>query len=183
MENWQISEKQKELLDNLFEKIGLNNIKNVLDVGSGRTSIGYLTDRFKDLMITGVVHPDDEQRIQKIKDSIINQNYEILRTDINDLNKDQNFDIILAHLFLGEATKFSGNNFENILENLLAIKTKYLILVNVSYDDAISYFYLLKRIAQCGEIVGLGYAPSSEDNDPREKFGGGCVGLCIKFHD
>lgn len=182
--NWEISGKQKELLDKLFENVELEKVENVLDVGSGRTSIQYLTDRFKDLNITGIVYPDDEERMQKLESSVKNKNYKIIRTDIKSFDKSRNYDIVLAHLFLGEATKYASNNFEEILDNLFAIKTRYLIIVNVSYDDSISYFYLLKKIARAGKIVGLSYVESSESEaDPREKFGGGCVGMCVKFND
>jgi hypothetical protein len=160
----------------------LKEVKSVLDVGSGRTSIGYLTDRFKDLKITGIIYPEDEERIQKLKDSVKNQNYEIVKSDIKDFDKSGEYDIVLAHLFLGEAAKYAGNNFEEILDNLFSLKTKYLVIVNVSYDDSISYFLLLKKITQAGKIVRLSYVPSS-DSDPREKFGGGSIGLCIKFND
>lgn len=181
MEAWKISEIQKKLLDKLFEAIDLKEVKNVLDVGSGRTSIGYLADRFKDIKITGIIYPEDKERIQKLKDSVQNQNYELVKTDINDFDKSQEYDIVLAHLFLGEANHYGGNNFEKVLDNLFSLKTKYLVIVNVSYDDAVIYFLLLKKIAQTGKITELGYVPSS-DSDPREKFGGGSIGLCIKFN-
>lgn len=184
MEKWRISERQKKLLDELFEGIELSEVKKVLDVGSGRTSLGFLTDRYKDLKITSIIYPDDEERIKKLKDSVKNENYEIIKTDIKNFGKSEEYDIVLAHLFLGEATKYGENNFEEILENLFALKTKYLVIVNVSYDEPpLSYFPLLKKVAQTGKITRLSYVPSSElEADPREKFGGGCIGMCIKFN-
>jgi hypothetical protein len=184
MEKWEISENQKELLDKLFNNIELENVKNVLDVGSGRTSIGYLTDRFKDLKINGIIYPEDKERIQKLKQSVENQNYELIEIDIKNFDKSKNYDIVLAHLFLGEAAKFAGNGFEEILENLFEIKTNYLVIVNLSFDDVVNYFLLLKKISQTGKIIGLGFVPSSESEvDCREKYGGGCIGMCIRFND
>jgi trans-aconitate methyltransferase len=181
METWEISKTQKKLLDDLMGNIDAGQINRVLDVGSGRTSIGYLTDKFKDLKITGIIYPDDEERMRKLKESVKNQNYELVKTDIKDFDKSQDYDLVLAHLFLGEATKYGGNNFEEILENLFALKTKYLMIVNVSYDDAVSYFLLLKKIAQAGKIAGLSYVPSPDSEaDPRDKFGGGTIGLLIE---
>jgi hypothetical protein len=182
MEKWKISENQKELVDRLFNYIELDNIKNVLDVGSGRTSIGYLTNRFKDLKITGIIYPDDQERIKKLKESVENKNYELIETDVKNFDKSKNYDIVLAHLFLGEAAKFAGNGFEEILENLFEIKTNYLVIVNLSFDDVVNYFLLLKKISQTGKIIGLSFVPSSESEvDRREKYGGGCIGMCIKF--
>lgn len=178
---WEISDNQKKLLDKLFSVIGIGKVNSVLDMGSGRTSIDYLTDKFKKLTIRGVVYPEDQERILKIKNSVKRQNYELVLADIKDFNKKENYDIVLAHLFLGEATKYVSHTFEEILDNLFEIKAKYLVIVNVSYDDSINYFYLLKKIAQAGEVVRLSFVESSKmEFDPCEKFGGGCIGMTIK---
>lgn len=183
MQTWEISKTQKKLLDDLMGNIDVRQISRVLDVGSGRTSIAYLTDKFKNLKIKGIVYPGDERKIQPIKECVKAENYELIETDIKNFDFSQEFDLVLAHLFLGEATKFADNKFEDILDSLFALKTKYLVIVNVSYDDTISYFALLKKIAQSGKIAGLSYAPGSESEaDPRDKFGGGSIGLCIKFN-
>jgi len=51
MEKWKIDKKQKRLLDSLFKEIDSKEIKSILDVGGGRTSVSYLTNRFKDKKI------------------------------------------------------------------------------------------------------------------------------------
>src|SRR3989344_356268 len=113
MNSWKISKSQKELLDSLFEKIE-GKTKKVLDLGSGRTSIFYLTDRFKNTIVKGVVYPGDARKIDPIKECVKNKNYQIIESDIKDLNFGENHDIVLAHLFLGEAEKFAENKFEEI---------------------------------------------------------------------
>ncbi|MEK7120083.1 MAG: class I SAM-dependent methyltransferase, partial [Patescibacteria group bacterium] len=162
---------QKGLLDSLFEKIE-GKIEKVLDLGSGRTSIFYLTDKFKNATIKGVVYPGDNRKIDPIKECIKNKNYQIVESDIKDLDFDENYDVVLAHLFLGEAEKFAENKFEEILDKLFKIKTKYLVLVNL-FRDNINYNLLLKKISQTGDIVKVGYVKSEGGED--------CVGLTIKF--
>lgn len=183
MSDWKISEMQKKLLDALFEKVE-GKVEKALDMGTGRTSLQYLTGRYPDIKIRAVVYPGDIRKLDPIKECVTNTNFEIVESDIKNLDKSENYDVVLAHLFLGESRHFDNNSFEEILNNLFAIKTRYLVIVNVSYDDCIDYFPLLKKIALEGEIVGLNYVPSSEpEPDPREKFGGGCIGMCIKKNE
>lgn len=98
--DWQISKSQKELLDSLFEKID-DKIEKVLDLGSGRTSIFYLTDKFRGLTIKGIVYPGDIRKINPIKECVKNTNYEIIESDIKDLDFNESFDLVLGICFWG----------------------------------------------------------------------------------
>ncbi len=169
--DWQISRSQKELLDSLFEKVE-GKVKKVLDLGSGRTSIFYLTDKYKDLIIKGVVYPGDNRKTDPIKECVKNTNYEIVESDIKDLDFNESFDLVLGHLFLGEAEKFADNQFAEILDKVFEIKTKYLVLINIFKDDVINYNLFLKKIAQTGEIKKLSYIKSEGGDD--------CIGFLIK---
>ena len=172
MNDWQISLSQKNLLSSLFSVIDSSEIYKALDVGSGRTSIFYLTDKFKDIKVMGIVYPDDQRKIQPIKECVKNTNYELVETDIKNFDFSQEFDVTLAHLFLGEAGKFAENNFEEILNKLFEIKTKYLVMINL-FRDNINYNLLLKKIAEMGNIIKTAYT-KSEDGDE-------CIGLTIQF--
>ena len=158
--DWEISSKQKELLDTLFEKIE-GKVENVLDIGSGRTSIFYLTDRFKDVVVEGVVYPGDIRKIGPIKENVKNNNYKLIETDILDFNSEKEYDVVLAHLFLGEAEKFVSNKFEAILAKLFEIPTRYLILVNL-FRDNINYSLLLKQISEYGDIAKIKHVISED---------------------
>jgi hypothetical protein len=169
---WKISSRQKKLLDSLFEKIKNSEIKSVLDMGAGRTSVHYLANRFKNIKIKAVVYPGDERKIKPILECVPEKNYEIIENDIKNL-KIKKVDLILAHLFLGEAEKFAGNKFEDILKRLFAIKTKYLVIVNVE-RDSINYWLLFKHIANNGIVLKISYV-----NRP-DKEGDICLGFTIK---
>lgn len=169
---WQISKSQKELLDSLFEEIKEDNVNEVLDIGSGRTTIQYLTDRYPNLIIKGVVYPGDERKIQPIKECVTNNNYGLIESDVANLKLNEKYDIVLAHLFLGEAEKFAGNKFENILNKLFSIKTKYLVIVNLARDN-INYDLLDKKIKEKGEII--------KRNSVKSESGEETLGILIKF--
>jgi hypothetical protein len=167
---WKISNAQKKLLDSLFRGIDEKKMKQVLDMGAGRTSVHYLASKFPKVKIKAVVYPGDERKIKPILECVLEKNYEIVESDIRNL-KIKKVDLILAHLFLGEAEKFAKNKFDVIVGRLFSIKTKYLAIVNVFYDE-IDYRLLLKHIAEKGEIVKIVYLSRKEGSD--------CIGLLIK---
>ena len=142
-------------------------------MGSGRTSMQFLTDYFKDIIITGIIFPGDDRKTNPVKECVTNTNYEIVEQDIKDFNENQEIDIVLAHLFLGEAEKFAENKFEEILDKLFSIKTKYLVLVNM-FSDKIDYNLLLKKIAEKGEILKLEHSVSRSGNE--------YIGMTIKLN-
>lgn len=167
---WNISKAQKKLLDSLLEGTPTKKIKQVLDMGAGRTSVHYLACRFPKIKIKAVVYPGDERKIKPILECVPEKNYEIIESDIRNL-KTKNADLVLAHLFLGEAEKFAKNKFEDIVRELFKIKTRYLIIVNI-FRDNIDYRLLLKYIAEKGEIMKVAYQVSEKGDE--------CIGLTIK---
>ncbi len=170
MGKWKISKSQKKLLDNLFEGVEIKKVKKVLDMGAGRTSVHYLANKFKSSNIEAVVYPGDTRKIKPILECVPERNYEIIESDIKNF-KNKEYDLILAHMFLGEADKFGNNKFKKILEFLFAIKTKYLVIVNISYDN-IDYFSLLKKAKENGEIINM--------TSILTESGSTCLGLTIK---
>jgi hypothetical protein len=162
--NWKISKSQKEALDFLFNSIKNKKIKKILDVGSGRTSMDYLTNKFKKLKIKGIVYPGDTRKIIPIKECVKNKNYELIESDIMNFNSKEKFDIILGHLFLGEAEKFGKNKFEKVLKKLFSINTNYFVLVNL-FGDKIDYNLLLKQISIKGSILKIKYGISESGDE------------------
>jgi len=162
--NWKISKSQKNVLEYLFKEISNKKIKKVLDIGSGRTSIYYLTSKFKNLKIKGMIYPGDTRKITPIIECVKNKNYELIESDIMNFNSKEKFDVILGHLFLGEAEKFGKNRFENILKKLFSINTNYLVLINL-FRDKIDYNLLLKQISIKGSILKIKYGISESGDE------------------
>lgn len=170
--DWIISSAQKILLDSLFEKVE-GKVEKVLDIGSGRTSIFYLTDRFKNIIVKGIVFPGDNRKIDPIKECVKNTNYELVETDIMNFNSDDKFDAVLAHLFLGEAEKFAGNKYEEILNKLFSIKTRYLIITYFE-NDIMDRNLLMKYVHEYGEIA------KQDQTESRSEEWGISFGMAIK---
>lgn len=174
MNNWKIDKQQKQLLDSLFKEIKLINVKNIVDIGSGRTSLKFLADRFKNVIIEAVVYPGDERKIKPIKECVKNNNYRIIERDIKDIDFNKSYDIALAHLFLSEvaACKFTSDKFESILNLLLSIKTTYLVIVDLLGDKDLNFSMIEKSIVQSGDLLKTVYQKSSEGRD--------CIGYLVK---
>lgn len=168
MEKWKIDKKQKKLLDSLFAEIDSREIKSILDVGGGRTSVSYLTNRFRNTKIKSIVYPGDERKIKPILESVNSTNYQIVESDIRDF-KSKKVDLILAHLFLGEAEKFNKNNLETIIKALFGLKTKYLVMVNRE-DDEVNYFLLFKLLPVKSKIIKV-YCLKQESDNSHEYLG------------
>lgn len=169
---WKISPSQKKLLDALFKNVTIKYPHTVVDAGSGRTSIHYLAHRFKKTVITGIVYPGDDRKLKPILACVPEDNYQIAQTDIQKFNPKQKPEIVLAHLFLGEATKFGRNTFRSVLKKLLSLPSRYLVIINLVSDN-IDYFTLIREIKKKGAIISLAHTSTES--------GGDCIGMVIKL--
>lgn len=176
---WKISSKQKQLLENLFRDIPAKKVRKILDVGSGRTSIQFLADKFKSVIVKGLVYPGDKRKLLPIRDCVSRKNYEIIERDFKNTRFTEEFDVVLAHLFLGEATKFGSNTFEGMLRKLFLLKTKYLVIVDLLFDSEVDYNAIFQMIAKKGKLLKIIY--QWRDNESRGEYRG-IVGFLIELN-
>ncbi len=141
----------EQLLTKLFERFKTGKPYRILDAGSGRTSLYFLTKRFPNSEIMAVVYPGDRRKSDSIKQWVSSTNYVLKEVAIKNLNPNEKFDIVLAHLLLGEATKF-GNTFEDVLCSLFNIKANHLAIVDILEDPDIDYRSILKAIRSSGSL-------------------------------
>ncbi len=132
----------EEHFKNLNEFQNLENIKKVLDAGSGKTSLSYLINKFSNATIDAIVYPGDERKIGTIREKV-KGNYNLMELDFCKEEILKSYDFVLAHLLLGEATKF-GNHFQDLLHKLLKIKSPYFLIYDILEDTSIDYNYLEK---------------------------------------
>lgn len=98
------------------------------------------------------MYPGDARKIESIRRHVHASNFSLRELDIQELEPERSFDIVLVHLLLGEATKFGGNTFEDVLYALFKIKTRYLMIVDVLDDPEVKYGMLLRSIAESGIV-------------------------------
>ncbi len=144
------SEKSEHItiLEQLFESLpSKSGIKRILDAGSGKTSLNCLLDYYPDATVDAVVFPGDERKIKSVTENVKGENFRLIEKDICSDSLPGEYDLVLAHLLLGEAVKW-GNSFSDLLDSLLSIKTRYLVIVDFLEDPSVNYSFLeedLKR--------------------------------------
>ncbi len=132
---------KNEHYNNLIKmfKVIDENISDILDAGSGKSSLFTLTDYFN-VKVDAIVFPGDTRKINSIKENVKN-NYNLIELDICKKEITKKYDLVLSHLLLGEALKWN-NTFDNLLEKLLNINSKYFIIYDYLEDNNINYNYL-----------------------------------------
>lgn len=108
-------------------------ISRVLDAGSGRTSISALAEYFPEADITGLVYPGDQRKISRIRET---GNFPILEQDLCG-GLSGCYDLVTAHLLLGEAAKF-GHSMDELLAGLLTVQCRYLVMIDYLEDPRVS---------------------------------------------
>ncbi len=126
------------ILNDFLDLIKGEDITSILDAGSGRTSLSVIANSFSDTPIDAVVYPGDTRKINSIKEiTAHNEDISVIEKDICGDIIAKAYDIIVAHLLLGEAAKF-GNSFEDLLEKVITMKYKYLIIIDYLEDPAVN---------------------------------------------
>lgn len=123
------------ILEKLLKSLKDQEIVRILDAGSGRTSLKEIMTVFPDRQVDAVVYPGDDRKLKSIEPYLTEQ-VRVLERDICKSSFEEPYDLVVAHLLLGEAGKF-GNTFENILTSLLAIDSVYFILIDYVEDPAV----------------------------------------------
>jgi len=133
------------LLSKMFAKLQKEEINNILDAGSGKTSLSILLRYFPHCYIDAIIYYNDNRKRESIEDNIISNRFNLIEKDICKDNIYEKYDIVLAHLLLGEANKW-GNKFKTLLEHLFMIDSKYFIILDIKEDNSIGYNYLEKYV-------------------------------------
>jgi len=126
------------MFDVLLQDTDCAAARSVLDAGSGRTSLGILTEKFPHSVIDAVCFPGDRRKLDSIVANVARANYRLIERDICKPAEWGEYDFIVAHLLLGEAVKF-GNNFGALLGSLIAIKGKHLVIIDYPEDPGVDF--------------------------------------------
>ncbi len=134
----------KNILDSMLD----DEYTNILDLGSGKTSMSLLLNKFQDSNITGVCYPGDNRKLDKIKSECIGK-YSLIEKDICKDSIEDRFDLILCHLLFGEATKF-GNTLENMSGKVFGLDSKYILVIDYLEDPDIDFDLLIQTAKDKG---------------------------------
>ena len=125
------------ILRDFLHAIKDESIASILDAGSGRTSLSLITEVFPDTPVDAVVYPGDVRKLNSISETAgAHKAVCAVEKDICSDTINKAYDVVVAHLLLGEATKF-GHAFEELLSRLFAIQCKYLIIIDYLEDPTV----------------------------------------------
>ena len=126
------------ILNDFLDLIKTEDITGILDAGSGKTSLSAIVNSFPDTPVDAVVYPGDIRKITSVKETAKgSKNINVIEKDICKDIVIKAYDLITAHLLLGEAAKF-GNSFDDLLEKVITMKYKYLIIIDYLEDPAVN---------------------------------------------
>lgn len=123
------------ILRELLSDLSIANISHILDAGSGKNSLSTIISCFPKASMDAIVYPGDERKLKTVRD-MQSDKVNVIERDICNTPVPAHYDVVVAHLLLGEASKF-GNTFQNLLQNLLSIQSRYYIIIDYLEDPAV----------------------------------------------
>ena len=123
------------ILRELLSDLSIADISHILDAGSGKTSLSTIISCFPKASVDAIVYPGDERKLKTIR-NIQSDQVNVVEWDICDTPIPAHYDLVVAHLLLGEASKF-GNSFQDLLRNLFSIQSRYYIIIDYLEDPKV----------------------------------------------
>lgn len=142
------------ILNHFLEALDGHSIASILDAGSGRTSLSAIVSHFPQAEISAVVYPGDRRKLDTIRPiaEASKADLHVLEKDLCRENMPKSYDLVVAHLLLGEAVTF-GNPFDVLLERLLGIDFRYLIIIDYLEDPHVDSQQILRACERHGYQV------------------------------
>ena len=123
------------ILREMLSDLSIAEISHIMDAGSGRASLSTIISSFPKASVDAIVYPGDERKMNTIRDMQSDQ-VVVVEQDICETPIPAHYDLVVAHLLLGEASKF-GNTFHDLLQSLLSIQSRYYIIIDYLEDPAV----------------------------------------------
>ena len=133
----------------LTRKLKNENIKKVVDAGSGVTSASILLKYFKDATVDAIIYPGDNRKKNPLENDIGSNRINVVELDLTKSCLRKKYDFCLALLTLGEALNF-GNSFENLFHRIMDIKARYFVLYDIWEDPCVHFRYIEQYLKEKG---------------------------------
>ena len=138
-----------KIVKTMIKPLARVEIKKIIDAGSGKTSASVLLKYFQNAQVDAIIFPGDNRKKNPIESNIGSKRIEVVEADICTSCIRKKYDLCLAHLLLGEAHHF-GNHFSDLFHQLMDIKAKYFIVVDIFEDPAVHFRYMEQYFKEKG---------------------------------
>ena len=130
-----------KIVKRMTKSLDCAQFKKVIDAGSGKTSASLMLKYFENAQLDAIVFPGDNRKKNPLQNAIGSDRLEVVEADICKSCFRKKYDLCLAHLSLGEAHNF-GNHFSDMFHQLMDIKSKYFLIVDILEDPAVHFRYM-----------------------------------------
>ena len=138
-----------KIIKTMIKKIRREDIKKIIDAGSGKTSASVAFKYFPNATVDAIVYPGDNRKKNPLENAIGSDRLEVFEMNLCCENVRKKYDFCLAHLLLGEAHHF-GNHFSDLFHKLMDIKAKYFLIVDIFEDPAVHFRYMQQYFREKG---------------------------------
>lgn len=133
----------------LSKRLKKENIKHIVDAGSGKMSASILLKYFPEAMVDAIIYPGDNRKKNPLENAIGSNRLEVIEADMCSTPIKANYDLCAVLLTLGEAQKF-GNYFENLFHHIMDIKARYFVILDVLEDPCVHFRYIEQYLKEKG---------------------------------
>ena len=138
-----------KIIKKMIKSIKKENIKKIMDAGSGKTSASILLKYFKNANVDAIVYPGDNRKKKPLENAIGSDRLEIIEADICKNCFRKKYDFCLVHLTLGEAHNF-GNHFTDLFHQVMDVKSKYYLIIDILEDPVVHFRYMEQYLKEKG---------------------------------
>ena len=130
-----------KIIKTMIKRINPTELKKVIDAGSGKTSASILLKYCVNAHVDAIIFPGDNRKKNPLENAIGSDRLKIVEADMCKTCFRKKYDLCLAHLTLGEAHNF-GYHFSDLFHQVMDIKSKYYLIVDILEDPAVHFRYL-----------------------------------------
>ena len=138
-----------KIVKNMTKSLNRNDFKKIIDAGSGKVSASLMLKYFQSAQVDAIVYPGDNRKKNPLENAIGSNRLEVVEADICKECFRKKYDLCLAHFSLGEAHNF-GNHFSDMFHQLMDIKAKYFLIIDIFEDPAVHYRYMEQYFKEKG---------------------------------
>ncbi len=137
------------MVHTMIKPLKKDEIKKVIDAGSGKVSASILLKYFPTAKVDAVIFPGDNRKKNMLENSIDSDRLETVEANICETTFRKQYDLCLVHLSLGEALHFN-NSFESMFGHIMDIKSDYYIIIDVLEDPCVHFRYIEEYLKEKG---------------------------------
>ena len=130
-----------KIIKTLTNRLNREEVKKIIDAGSGKTSASVLLKYFPNAHVDAIVYPGDNRKKHPLETAIESNRLDVVEMDLCASCIRKKYDLCMVYLTLGEALNFN-NIFEKLFHQIMCINSKYFIIVDIFEDPCVHFRFV-----------------------------------------